>query len=845
MKNVVISDFIALPTREIRSQWVLEQIYQKLSPTHCFIGKFVDDNTVKSSLHLKNGQVVNNISYPLEGTPCAEAKKISGVCCYPIDVQRCFPEDIDLNKLAIQGYMGIAIRSFNNEVVGLLVCLFDRELDESQLDKQWFTDVSYLLGVEISYELTSKHQSALISKLELGEELAKTCIIEWNTVTDDIIHSEQIYSVLGLTPHTLVTRKKLMSITPQRDHAYIENEINQVLVDGLSHFKFNIKVINGENGFKYVAILGRLGIDKITEAPILQMVLQDISEIYHINQALYLSNMMFEHTIEPVMITDKDNRIIQVNNAFVSCSGYSIDEVIGQYPSMLNSGEHGAEFFQDMWQVLHQEGCWHGEVYNKRKSGEIVPVAVSINEVKNESQEITNYIAVFKDISVWKETEKKLSFYANNEPITGLYNRRAFLQRLEQDSRERSLQPFTIAYIDIVRFKDLNDIYGQDICDQLLEFVGQSIKSIIEGSDLACRYGGDEFVVKLTNLNINQSEKIVRKLLDICDKPITINHLLIDIHICVGLAHYPESAKKIPDLMRAAHHAMHSVKYEELSSIGVYDAQLHQDLLRDLALREKLKLAIKQQELTVYYQPIINVRENKIEKFEALVRWQDEDYGFISPDEFIAIAEKSNLIIPLGQFVLEQSCESLAKIHSLGYGDISIAINRSINEFRYDNNQVEAISTAAAKHGLSHQHIIIEVTESVAMSSNLHAKNVLNELRAHHFKVSLDDFCTGYSSLSNLMDYSADILKIDRTFIRKLLTEDKNQILTNTLIELAHKLGMSVVAEGVEEQEQLDLLRKLNCDYIQGYFYSPAIPIEQCLDLLSYFDKNTRQQLTV
>ncbi len=559
------------------------------------------------------------------------------------------------------------------------------------------------------------------------------------------------------------------------------------------------------------------------------------SDLSKLNEQLKLSNFVFDYASDAITITNKDNEIISVNKALEEITGYKKAELLGKNPSIFSSGKHNKSFYKSMWYELLNKGSWKGEVYNKRKNGEIYPEELSLNTVKDKEGKITHYIAIFRDISERKKTENKLTFLANNEILTGLHNRRYFIEQLESYIQQPYYEKtgLSLLFIDINHFKEVNDVFGHHVGDKTLQLIAKRIKNSVSHHDLVCCYGGDEFAILLINSPASNAEIVAQRLQRNIEKPYQINEISLDISVSIGIAQYPEAGNNANALLRNATQAMANVRHLQHSGIGFHSEELQFKHLQKISLKEKLKKALNENKLSVYYQPIINASTQKIEKFEALVRWYDDEDGFIPPNCFIPIAEEFGLITAVGQFVLKQACSDLKKLHHLGYNNISCSINRSINEFTTKQNEDDVISQAILLAQLPFNKITIEITETVAMSSNVLTANVLQNLRANGVKIALDDFCTGYSSLSNLIEYHTDFLKIDKSFIDKITSDKSCQILTSTLIDLAKKLDITVIAEGVETAEQFNLLKAYDCHYIQGYYFSPAQPIETCLAMLA------------
>jgi diguanylate cyclase (GGDEF)-like protein/PAS domain S-box-containing protein len=826
-----------LKTSEQRYIFALNLIYKKFKPAHCFIAKFVQQGQQAEMLcHLQNGKLAANVSYQLKDTPCEKSKNVDDVCFFENDVLEKYPNDCHLNNWHITGYLGTTLTSFDQKPVGLLVCLFEQNIQCSADDKKWLLDFKSIIGSELNHQLKCQSYQTLLSQLEMGEQIAKFGTWQWNIKTNQVSCSNEVFNILELEKtNKPLSYSTISSLIHPDDKKAVKQQISALLHKNPSHYNITHRVILKSGKEKTLYLQGNIIKDAQGKIKHLNASVQDITEVAQLHKRLELSNFVFDNASDAIAITDKNNQIISVNKSLEDITGYKKAELLGKNPTIFSSHRHEPEFFKRMWQDLYNNGCWKGEIYNKRKNGEIFPEELSLNTVKNSHGEITNYIAIFRDITARKNTENQLSFFANNETLTGLSNRRYFIEQLSHHLAKAAHQDehLSLLFIDINQFKEINDLFGHTVGDKALQIIAKRILNCVSNNDMVCCYGGDEFAVLLTNSNAGNAETIALRLQENIEKPYQINDITLDISVSIGIAQYPDSGVDANSLLRNATQAMANVRHENVSGIGFHNDDLQIKYLKKIALKDKLKQALHKNLLKVYYQPIVNAESEQIEKFEALIRWFDPIDGYISPADFIPIAEEFGLIHMVGQFVLHQACQDLKQLHLLGYHNISFSINRSISEFSHKNNEGDAISQAITAAGLPFDAITIEITESIAMSSNLLTSTVLSQLKKQGVKVALDDFCTGYSSLSNLIEYDADFLKIDKSFIDNILTDKNSQILTSTLIDLAQKLGMDVIAEGVENKEQFNLLKHYQCRFIQGFYFSPAQSISACMAMLA------------
>jgi len=811
----------------------LESIYQRFAPKHCFIASFDNENNTSHCLyHLKKGIESENFSYPLDNTPCDIARSSNKVCFYAEGLQKKFPKDEVLVVWKIDGYLAATLCSPTDTAVGILVCLFENKPNLNDEDKNWFKELSNIIATEFNYQLKISQQNQLLSRLNIGESISNIGTLQWDINTDKFEFSEQLYRIFHCSKEKNLNLSQMLSLLNVQEKIQLESEFTKIKQKLKSHL--NLVLTRETDGqLQYIQLTGQLKSGQDEHDDMFFATLRDISEEKEINKEQELSEVVFNNTTEAIMITDKNNCIIKVNSALEKLTGYNQKELIGFTPSILSAGKHDQSYYDELWLQLNEHGYWKGEIYNKRKNGEIFLEEIMINVVFDDNQQISHYVAIFRDITQWKLTEKRLTFFANNDTLTGLVNRRYFSQNLLDKIAITEQNPFAVLYIDINRFKEINDLYGHEIADLLLCEVAQRLRQTVNNDDVVCRHSGDQFTALISDLSFVDIEDKAKKIHDALVEPYIFNDIIIEIVLRIGIAQYPESGKSCFELLRNSNHAMSSLKRKNISGIAVHDKEIHQNYLHKINLRNDLKEAIKNSALKVYYQPILASNSKKVIKLEALVRWSHPKLGNISPVEFIPIAEEFGLIHKLGFLVAQQACCDLQHLKSLGHHDISVSINRSLNEFRHDIDQKLEFVQLLNRFNLNASDITIEVTESVALSSNLNATKTLDSLHDLGFKIALDDFCTGYSSLSNLIDCKVDYLKIDKSFVQSIETEKNHRAVVASLITLANHLDIQVIAEGVETLAQAELLTELGCNLLQGYLFNPALPIKECEQYLS------------
>ncbi len=549
---------------------------------------------------------------------------------------------------------------------------------------------------------------------------------------------------------------------------------------------------------------------------------------------------VFENIQEGIMVTDDKMKILFVNNAFEFVTGYKREEVVGKGPKVLQSGVHNGEFYAAMWSIIDREGIWQGEIWNKRKSGEIYPEWLSIIEIIDEDGKVTNYCGIFTDLSERKRVEKQLEKRALTDSLTDVNNRFSYLEKMDMLLNSSSIKAnhpqHAIFFLDLDRFKQVNDTLGHEFGDFLLVEVANRLKGLLNSKDIVARYGGDEFVLTLTDIrHPREAAKFAEEIIKEIEKPIKINNQDIFVSTSIGISIYPHDGNTTEELLNRADKAMYYAKQSGRNRFSFFFDELNTDANRLILLDSEMRKAIESKEFILHFQPKVNIKENRIIGFEALVRWKSEKLGFVSPAEFIPYAEETGLIIPISEIIIEKACEELVNLRNAGYYKLPISINISSIHFQ-QTNFLESIQKILERNNTSAQNFEIEVTERTVMNNDTDTISKLVRLKQLGFKISIDDFGTGYSSLSYLVRFPVDYLKIDKSFIQHIVNLADKQAVVDAIIQMAHRLNMQVIAEGVESSQQLNQLNQMGCDYIQGYYYSKPVPMEELIEFLQFWE---------
>jgi diguanylate cyclase (GGDEF)-like protein/PAS domain S-box-containing protein len=590
---------------------------------------------------------------------------------------------------------------------------------------------------------------------------------------------------------------------------------------------------------------GFLGFDSVraprewtaTEDSVLRIIgaaLATAIERQRIDEKLRQSAKVFESTRDGVMITDLDGRIVQVNAAFTAISGYSADEALGRTPRLLRSGRQDRAFFADLWDSVRRLGYWQGEVWNRRRNGEIYPQWLSISTVFDDRRQPSHYVGVGTDITQLKRSEQQLQHLAHHDPLTGLPNRLLGQSRLEHALQRcvRHGGRLGVVFLDLDGFKHINDSLGHPIGDSVLTEIARRLRLRLRSEDTLARLGGDEFLLVLEDLGTPaDAANIARKLLDALQLPLALDGRELFVTASIGIAMYPDDGSSWSELIRNADTAMYQAKAAGRDQFCFYTADMNANALAQLELEAALRQALVQRRFELHYQPKVELDSGRTVGFEALLRMRDARGDLMQPDAFIPLAERSGLIVPIGAWVLEAACREARRWHDDGHVDTTIAVNVSTCQFR-SPEFTDHVRRALEVSGLPGHALELELTESVLMDNPEHTIERLVALKRSGVRLALDDFGTGYSSLGYLLRLPIDSLKIDRSFVDGLGRDAHAIDIVHSIIGLARRMRLRVVAEGVETEAQMISLRDYGCDEIQGYLLSRPLTAAVAADWL-------------
>ncbi len=633
---------------------------------------------------------------------------------------------------------------------------------------------------------------------------------------NDVAHQQLGYS------REEFARLRLPDIEASESPEEMAEHLTQMRERGWDHFETQHRHHNGSIRDVHVTTQALL-LDRRT---VFYTTFRDITERKSQEHALRLYANIFNRSGEAIMVTDRENRIIAVNPAFSTLTGYSLAEVVGHDPKLLSSGRTPKETFQALWASLHAHDFWQGELWDCSKDGRTYPKWAAISVIRDAGGQISHYMASFTDISERKAAEQRIDYLAHHDALTGLPNRYNLENRLGQTvlAAQRDEQRVAVMFIDLDRFKLINDTLGHHLGDQLLVQAAQRIRACITKGDIVARLGGDEFVVVLSRITLAvEAAPIARQLLASLGEPYLIQGHTLYCTTSIGISIFPDDGKDNEMLMKLADTAMYYAKEQGRNNVQFYTAAMNANAEQRLLLEQELRKAIQENQLELHYQPKVCCVTETLQGVEALVRWRHPERGMISPMQFIPIAEETGLIEPLGRWVLHEACRQIVAWRQQGFPGLHVAINLSAHQLRAPNCKDE-IASAMQQYGVRAGELELELTESVAMADPTQGINQLQALSDLGVAIAIDDFGTGYSSLAYLKLLPIQILKLDRAFVRDLESDENDAAIAAATVALAHSLGLKVVAEGVEEKEQQLILQKLGCDYLQGYYFGKPAP---------------------
>ncbi|WP_051303538.1 sensor domain-containing protein [Comamonas composti] len=683
-------------------------------------------------------------------------------------------------------------------------------------------DLSEILAARAALERSQ-------NSLHLALEDSGSGVWEWDARAHRYVFSAGLPALLRYGGEDLARDFRLRQRLHPDDRVWVRRALRKVLSLG-GPLELEARLLCDDGLYRWFKARGQRHLDAKGRLQRLSGLLSDQTASRNAEERQRLASTVVDNTIEGVVVTDARSRIISVNNAFTRLLGYTEQEMLGQTPRMFKSGRHDKAFYDAMWASMHARGHWQGEIWNRRKCGEVFPERMSLSAVKDESGQVTHYVCMFTDISEEKQREAQLEFLAHKDALTGLPNRASFLEQLDQSVAQAREQGGMLAVLllNMNRFKDVNDSYGHAIGDQVLKHVAGELQASLNEGDFIGRMAGDELAVIARSLG-GSDDAIARaeRLIEAAARPWhSPDGLSVVTGGSTGICLYPAHADNAQDLLQGAHAAAHDAKSRNGRAWSFFQENMTQAARQRLAMEARLREAMEAGRLSLHFQPQIDMGSGGLVGAEVLLRWFDPVEGFISPARFIPVAESSGLIGPLGLWVLREACAQGQRWREQGLPEMTLAVNVSLHQFLL-TDLAGAVAEVLADTGFPASKLELEITESMLAQRPEEAMTVMQRLRALGLRLAIDDFGTGYSSLAHLKRFPLDLLKIDQGFIRDIPRSNDDMTISSSVIALGHAMGLKVLAEGVETTDQLEFLRQKGCDFFQGYLCQRPLAASQ------------------
>jgi diguanylate cyclase (GGDEF)-like protein/PAS domain S-box-containing protein len=697
--------------------------------------------------------------------------------------------------------------------------------------------IKYIIGSGIDITERKRAEEALeqtLAELEVILDNSSVGIAFINEEQQFVRINRKLEDICGYTEEELKQHTTHILYSSE-DYKNIEKENNQLIKKGetyeMEHLMYR------KDGTPFWSCIKIKAIDPNDISKGIIWNLDDITERKRIEERLRLAATVFETITEGILVTGANGHIIMSNPAFTAISGYTSDEVVGKMPSILSSGHHDAQFYEQMWKDLIEKGKWIGEVWNRRKNGDVYVEWLSIAAVRDSNNNIVQYVAVFNDITKRKQIEELIWHQANYDGLTNLPNRILFADRLEQavETAKQQKNQLGVMFIDLDHFKWVNDTLGHKAGDQLLKETAQRLNHCVRDSDMVARLGGDEFTAILINVEELLDIKIIaKKILKSLSSPFMLNKREVSIACSIGIVSFPEDGLDAETLLKNADIAMYQAKESGRNAYRFFKSEMNVPVAKHLQQEKALRHALENNEFIIYYQPVIDMVSKKIVGTEALLRWQKPEGNQVFPNQFISLAEETGLIIPIGQWCLETVTNQLKKWHTTGLTFLRMAVNVSVCQLQ-SSLILESLKEVLRNTELPADALMIEMTEDILLKNLPEIVDTLHKLNALGVKIAINDFGSGYASMHYLRQFPIDILKINPSFINHLTTDNYNAILAEAIIALAHKLKIKVVGVGVETEEQLAFLRSHHCDLVQGQYFSKPLIAKDFEHFIKYW----------
>lgn len=796
------------------------------------IGVYADQSksSIRTLVVWCEGTIADNLTYELRGTPCQDV--LDGTLELVAEgAQQRYPDDAFLALWGVESYFGRPLIGSNDEPFGVVSVMHTQPMRLTSWSRPVLRTFANRLAAEL--ERLRSEQALRESEAQLAEaqRVAHIGNWQWDIDADEVTWSDELYRIYGLKRDECeASYEGLLAWVHPEDREYF-NSVIQEAARTHQPFSFYHRIVRPDGTERIVQGRGQVIADETGRAMRMFGTAQDVTDLKRAEAERQLAASVFGNMSEGVVIADPEGTILRVNPAFTAVTGYESGEVVGR--NIVRSERHDETVFQRMTHSLKACGHWQGEIWNRRKNGEIYPEWLSISAVRDDSDRVTHYIGVFNDITEKKLSEERIRRLAQYDPLTELPNRRLFHDRLDQARvhAHRNQGWLSLLYLDLDRFKSVNDSFGHAVGDRLLQEVARRLQCCVRESDTVARLGGDEFTIILGGFKdaeqaLAATSHVAEKIIEAIEQPHHLNGHEITVTTSIGAALYPQDGVTQNDLVRNADTAMFHAKAEGRSRLQFYSSEMNARARDRLIMENRLRRALTRKEFLLHYQPQVDGRSGRIAGVEALLRWRDPNRGIIPPAEFIPLAENAGLIIPLGEWVLREACGQLRAWHDAGHQDLRVSVNISPLQFR-QRDLGGAVAAVLSDTQAPLASLELELTETALMNHRDSIMATLDFFNELGVSIALDDFGTGYSSLGNLKRIPLHTLKIDRSFVHEVPDNAGDAAITLTIICLARRLDLRVIAEGVETQRQLAFLREQGCHYMQGYLFAKPVAADE------------------
>jgi len=693
--------------------------------------------------------------------------------------------------------------------------------------------VALAIALYVTYEISGDVRQSVQrneERMRMAMEAAKIGFWDWDVIRDKQVWSDSCKTLLGLSPDSAANFQVLLNSVHPDDREMMKDQIDTAIQEKRDYGS-EFRVVWPDGSVHWQATRGRAFYDQTGRTTRMAGIAMDIDERKRAEDRLYLQAATLEVAANAIVITDSRGTIESVNNAFTTLTGYSKEEVLGKNPRLLKSGKQPEGFYGNLWSTITSGKVWQGEIVNRRKDGTTYTEEMTITPVTQGvgKTNYTRFVAIKQDITQRKVAERQVELLAYYDALTGLPNRTLLQDRLAKALAvaRRRKEKLALLFLDLDGFKNINDSFGHSVGDLVLQEVSERLKKWGREQDTVARVGGDEFIIVLSGVkDISDAAVATERLMDAMTAVFNVQGHFLNIGCSIGISIFPEDGADSETLIKNADAAMYSAKTNGRNDFKFFMAEMNAQVVERVALESGLRLALHKKQLFLVYQPQVDIATGRIIGLEALLRWQHPDLGLVPPDKFIRIAENSGLILPIGEWVLRTACSQARKWQDEGLPAITMAVNVSAVQFRQEGF-CDLIKTVLHETGLASRCLELELTESVLLDNAEVILSVVRKLKAMGLKLAIDDFGTGYSSLSYLTQFPVSKLKIDRSFVQDVAVNPDDAAITTAIISMAKSLHLKVIAEGVDNEAQLSFLRMLQCDEIQGYYFSrPLAPAD-------------------